>query len=87
MKLRPFAWFHSLHAKLFTVTALVTSVLTVAVAFSITRNSRRELEKYSRNLVCRGTPGRIPTRSSSVRPHPPSPATDVRCVGSSVALI
>jgi signal transduction histidine kinase len=50
MKFRPFAWFHSLHAKLFTVTALVTSVLTVAVAFSITRNSRRELEKYSRNL-------------------------------------
>jgi signal transduction histidine kinase len=50
MTFRPFAWFHSLHAKLFTVTALVTSVLTVAVAFSITRNSRRELEKYSRNL-------------------------------------
>ena len=50
MKLSSFAWFHSLHAKLFTVTALVTSVLTVAVAFSITRNSRRELEKYSRNL-------------------------------------
>ena len=50
MKFHPFAWFHSLHAKLFTVTALVTSVLTVAVAFSITRNSRRELEKYSRNL-------------------------------------
>jgi signal transduction histidine kinase len=51
MKFRAFAWFHSLHAKLFTVTALVTSVLTVAVAFSITRNSRRELEKYSRNLA------------------------------------
>jgi signal transduction histidine kinase len=50
MRFRPFAWFHSLHAKLFTVTALVTSVLTVAVAFSITRNSRRELEKYSRSL-------------------------------------
>jgi signal transduction histidine kinase len=50
MNFRSFAWFHSLHAKLFTVTALVTSVLTVAVAFSITRNSRRELEKYSKNL-------------------------------------
>jgi signal transduction histidine kinase len=50
MKSRAFAWLHSLHAKLFLVTALVTSVLTVAVAFSITRNSRRELEKYSRNL-------------------------------------
>jgi len=51
MNFHPFTWFHSLHAKLFTVTALVTSVLTVAVAFSITRNSRRELEKYSRNLA------------------------------------
>jgi signal transduction histidine kinase len=50
MTFRPFAWFHTLHFKLFLVTALVTSVLTVAVAFSITRNSRRELEKYSRNL-------------------------------------
>ena len=50
MSFKPFAWFHSLHAKLFTVTALVTSVLTVAVAFSITSNSRRELERYSRNL-------------------------------------
>ena len=50
MTFRPFAWFHTLHSKLFLVTALVTSVLTVAVAFSITRNSRRELEKYSRNL-------------------------------------
>jgi signal transduction histidine kinase len=51
MKFHPFAWFHSLHAKLFTVTALVTSILTIAVAYSITRNSRRELEKYSRNLA------------------------------------
>ena len=50
MKIRSFAWLHSLHAKLFFVTALVTSLLTVAVAFSITRNSRRELEKYSRSL-------------------------------------
>jgi len=51
MKFRPFVWFHSLHAKLFTVTALVTSVLTIAVAYSITRNSRREMEKYSKNLA------------------------------------
>jgi len=50
MRFRPFAWFHTLHFKLFLVTALVTSALTVAVAFSITRNSRRELEKYSKNL-------------------------------------
>ena len=51
MSFRPFYWFHTLHAKLFTVTALVTSVLTIAVAYSITRNSRRELERYSKNLA------------------------------------
>jgi signal transduction histidine kinase len=51
MKFRPFSWFHTLHAKLFTVTALVTSLLTIAVAYSITRNSRRELEKYSKDLA------------------------------------
>jgi signal transduction histidine kinase len=51
MSFRPFAWFHTLHAKLFIVTALVTSLLTIAVAYSITRNSRRELEKYSKDLA------------------------------------
>jgi len=51
MKFRPFSWFRTLHAKLFTVTALVTSLLTVAVAYSITRNSRRELEKYTKDLA------------------------------------
>ncbi|MBK8727138.1 MAG: HAMP domain-containing protein [Holophagaceae bacterium] len=51
MRLRPFQWLRSLHAKLFLVTALVTSVLTVAVAFSITRNSRAEMEGYSRGLA------------------------------------
>ena len=51
LKFRPFSWFNTLHAKLFLVTALVTSLLTVAVAFSITRNSRRELEKYSKDLA------------------------------------
>lgn len=51
MKLRPLVWFKSLHAKLFTVVALVTSALTVMVAFSITRNSQRELESYSKNLA------------------------------------
>ena len=44
-------WLRSLHAKLFLLMALVTSVLTVAVAFNITRNSRRELETYSKNLT------------------------------------
>lgn len=50
-RLRPLAWLQSLHAKLFLMLGLVTSLLTVAVAFSITRNSRRELESYSRKLV------------------------------------
>jgi len=48
---RPLAWLLSLHAKLFVVVALVTSALTVMVAFSITRNSQRELEAYSRNVA------------------------------------
>lgn len=51
MNLRVMAWLRSLHAKLFLLTAAVTSFLTVAVAFSITKNSRKELEDYSRRLV------------------------------------
>jgi signal transduction histidine kinase len=51
VRLRPFAWFRSLHAKLFLVTALVTSAVTVGVAYSITKNSRIELENYSRGLA------------------------------------
>ncbi len=51
MRIRPLAWLRSLHAKLFLLLGLVTSVLTVAVAYSIVRNSRRELESYSRKLV------------------------------------
>ncbi len=51
MRLRPFVWLRSLHAKLFLVTALVTSVLTIAVAFSITKNSRVEIEGYSERLA------------------------------------
>ncbi|MBI1753780.1 MAG: HAMP domain-containing histidine kinase [Acidobacteria bacterium] len=51
MRIRPLAWLRSLHAKLFVLLGLVTSVLTVAVAYNITRNSRRELENYSRKLT------------------------------------
>ena len=51
LRIRPLAWLRSLHAKLFVLLGLVTSVLTVAVAYNITRNSRREIESYSRNLV------------------------------------
>jgi len=46
--LRSLAWFQSLHAKLFIITALVTSGITVAVAIQINRNSRRELENYTK---------------------------------------
>jgi len=51
VRIRPLKWLRSLHAKLFVLLGLVTSILTVAVAYSITRNSRRELENYSRKLV------------------------------------
>ena len=50
-KIIPWAWFKSLHAKLFILTALVTSGITVAVAFQINRNSRRELLAYSKKLA------------------------------------
>ncbi len=51
MSARLLAWLRSLHAKLFILIGLVTSLLTVAVAYSIIRNSRREIEAYSRNLT------------------------------------
>jgi signal transduction histidine kinase len=51
VRIRPLAWLRSLHAKLFLMLGLVTSVLTVAVAYSITRNFRRELETYSKKLT------------------------------------
>ncbi|GLH69988.1 hypothetical protein GETHPA_15210 [Geothrix rubra] len=51
MRFRPLEWLLSLHAKLFILLGLVTSILTVAVAYSIIRNSRREIETYSRNLT------------------------------------
>src|SRR5215472_7641944 len=51
MEFRPLAWLRSLHAKLFIVTALVTSALTILVAYSIVRNSRREFQDYTRRLV------------------------------------
>jgi len=49
--LRALAWFRSLHAKLFLVTAAVTSLLTVAVAFSISRNHHREMLDYSQRIA------------------------------------
>lgn len=47
----PLRWFGSVHAKLFLVTGLVTSLLTVMVAYSITRDSRKAMEDYTRNLA------------------------------------
>ncbi len=51
MNVQPLKWLRSLHAKLFLVMALVTSVLTVAVALNIIRNARREMEDYSKKLT------------------------------------
>ena len=51
MRLRPLLWFQSIHAKLFLVTALVTSALTIAVAYSIIHNSRQKIEEYSKQLA------------------------------------
>ena len=44
-------WIHSLHAKLFLITAAVTSLLTIGVAYSITKNNRVILEEYSKNIA------------------------------------
>jgi signal transduction histidine kinase len=51
MEFRPLTWLRSLHAKLFILTALVTSALTIGVAYSIVRNSRREFQEYTRRIV------------------------------------
>ena len=51
MKLRPLHWLQSVHAKLFVVTGLVTTALTVMVAYSITANSRQAMENYTQNLA------------------------------------
>jgi signal transduction histidine kinase len=51
VRFHPLAWLRSLHAKLFLMLGLVTSILTVAMAYSIIRNFRQELERYSRKLT------------------------------------
>jgi len=51
LRIRPLNWLRSLHAKLFVLLGLVSSILSVAVAYSITRNSLRELKSYSRKLA------------------------------------
>jgi len=50
-RIRPLAWLSSLHAKLFVLLGIVTSVLTMAVAYNIIRNFRQELRSYSRKLT------------------------------------
>jgi len=50
-RILPLAWVKSLHAKLFIVTALVTSGITVAVALQIIRNSRKELEISTKQIA------------------------------------
>jgi signal transduction histidine kinase len=51
MRKQALRWIHSLHAKLFLVTAAVTSLLTIGVAYSITKNNRVILEEYSKNIA------------------------------------
>lgn len=51
VKRQALAWIHSLHAKLFIVTAAVTSLLTIAVAYSITSNSRTYFEAYAKTVA------------------------------------
>ena len=51
MKRQALAWIHSLHAKLFLVTAAVTSLLTIAVAGSITRNNKLDFEGYAKGVA------------------------------------
>lgn len=48
---RSLVWLRSIHAKLFIVTALVTSALTIIVAVSVSRNHRREMLDYTKSLA------------------------------------
>ncbi|MBI4912599.1 MAG: HAMP domain-containing protein [Acidobacteria bacterium] len=51
MKRQALAWIHSLHAKLFLVTAAVTSLLTIGMVYSITKNNRLIIEQYTKTLA------------------------------------
>jgi signal transduction histidine kinase len=50
-RLRAWKWFKSVHAKLFLVTGLLTSLLTLAIAYTITSNSRKEMQDYTKDLA------------------------------------
>ena len=50
-QLHALKWLKSVHAKLFLVTGLLTSFLTLAMAYTITNNSRKEMLDYTRNLA------------------------------------
>jgi signal transduction histidine kinase len=49
--LQTLRWFKSVHAKLFIVTGLLTSVITLGVAYTITDNSRNEMLDYTKHLA------------------------------------
>ena len=53
------AWFQSLNAKLFIVMALLTSVLTIAVAISIISSFKVSIESYTKDLALRTARGVI----------------------------
>jgi len=48
---RLISWTRSLHAKLFLLTALVTTVVTILVAASIINNSRKEMLLYTKRMA------------------------------------
>ena len=50
-RLHALKWFRSVHAKLFLVTGLLTSLLTLAVAYTITDNYRQEMLDYTHRLA------------------------------------
>jgi signal transduction histidine kinase len=50
-QLHALKWLKSVHAKLFLVTGLLTTILTLAIAYTITNNSRKEMLDYTRNLA------------------------------------
>ena len=64
LRLHFLRWFKSVHAKLFLVVGLLTSLLTLATAYTITENSRREMLDYTRKLAR----SRSATRTSRIPP-------------------
>jgi signal transduction histidine kinase len=50
-RLQALKWFSSVHAKLFIVMGLLTSIITLGVAYTIIDNSRKEMLDYTKQLA------------------------------------